>query len=159
MKQLIVIGALAAMIVSGSMLHATTGIAQTVAGTRGSASSGTSGGVMHHRLGRLADVLGLTTAQRDQIRAIWKAEAGNIVPLRQELAQNRRQLVGLLQNGTFDEQAVRAIAQKQASTRTELIVTQARLVSEISAVLTPEQRIQAKKLYAFLRPERPWRRF
>jgi Spy/CpxP family protein refolding chaperone len=159
MKQRIIVGTLATLIVSGWMFCATTGAAQTAAGAPSNAASGIGGRVLQHRLSRLADVLGLTSSQREQMKTLWNTEWGNIVPLRQELKDNRKQLFSLATAGTFDEQAVRAIAEKQANIRTELVVAQARLASEVNAVLTAEQRDRAKKLYALVTEGRPWRRF
>src|SRR4030042_1546787 len=49
----------------------------------------------------------------------------------------------------FDEAAVRSLAASQNETRTEMIVSRARVQSKIFALLSPEQREREKKF-------RPW---
>lgn len=98
------------------------------------------------RMERMAEVLGLSDTQKEQVSAILKAEQEKTEPLRQQLFENRKQIMETAFSGKFDEAAVRAIAAKQAPIITELIVSHARAKSEIHALLTPEQRTLAEKL-------------
>ena len=95
---------------------------------------------------RMAEKLGLSDAQKEQVSAILKAEKEKTDPLRQQLFENRKQIMEAAVSGKFDEAAVRAIAEKQAPIITELMVSHARAKSEIYALLTPEQRTRAQKL-------------
>lgn len=90
--------------------------------------------------------LGLTEAQRDQIRSVMAAERPAMEPLVEQLAAGRKELRKATANGTFDEAQVRALAEKQAQTLSELIVARARVRSRVFAVLTPEQRAKALEL-------------
>ena len=90
--------------------------------------------------------LGLTDAQRAEIRSIVDQERSNLIPLRQELAANRRELHNVIHSGPFDESQARLVADKQAKVFADLMVARARVRSKIYAVLTPEQRQKADQL-------------
>jgi protein CpxP len=62
------------------------------------------------------------------------------------MRKDRDQLRTLIEASKFDETTVRALAEKQADARTEMIVSKARMWHRINAVLTPEQREKAKEL-------------
>jgi Spy/CpxP family protein refolding chaperone len=95
---------------------------------------------------RMAQQLGLTDAQQQQIKSILQAEKPKMQPLMQELKQERQQMNSLTDSGNFDEAAVRAAASKQAQTETDLAVERARVKSQIFAVLTPDQRTKAQEM-------------
>lgn len=96
--------------------------------------------------GRMAQELGLSDSQKKQVKELLKAEQEKSAPLRQQIEENREQLRKASLTAPFNEAAVRALAAKHAQLKTELIVSRARVGSEISALLTPEQRTQAEKL-------------
>ena len=100
----------------------------------------------HHGMHRFLEKLNLTDAQKDQIHAIVTEERANIKPLVQKLKEGRNELRAATKEGAFDEQQVRSLASKQASTITEMIVAKQRMKARIFKVLTPEQRAQAQKL-------------
>lgn len=102
--------------------------------------------VAGERMERMADILGLSAEQNEQVRSIRESEREAAAPLRQQLAENRAKLHAAADAQPFDEAAVRALAAEQAATRTELIVARARMQSRINAVLTFEQRQLAEKL-------------
>jgi Spy/CpxP family protein refolding chaperone len=103
-------------------------------------------------IGRMARVLDLTAGQKEKVTAIIKAEMEKTQPLREQLFENREQVMEAVFSGKFDEAAVSALAAKQSSVITELMVSYARAGSEISALLTPEQRTLAKKLGPLMGP-------
>ncbi len=105
-------------------------------------------GRMHHRfLGYLAHYLQLTDAQKAEIKSMWEAEKPTAMPLIQQLANGRKQMLALTANGQFDEAKVRALADQQSQTLAQLMVEKAKLESQIySKVLTPEQRQKADQL-------------
>ncbi len=90
--------------------------------------------------------LGLSDAQKTQVRSIMDEERANIKPLVQKLREGRKELRDLRKSGPFDEAKVRAVARGQADTMTELIVAKQRMQSRIYAVLTPDQRAKADKM-------------
>jgi len=103
------------------------------------------GGHMFERgLAIMAWKLDLTDAQRQQVRTMAKAEWPEIEPSLQKLADGQKQMLAATQGGTFDETKVRAIADQQAQTISDLLVTKERFVSQVcSNVLTSEQRTKA----------------
>ena len=60
-------------------------------------------GMFGHMLGFYADALDLTSAQQDQIKAIWQKEKPTMKPLMQQMHQNRAATDELVENGPFDE--------------------------------------------------------
>lgn len=95
---------------------------------------------------RMAQQLGLSDAQRQQIKSIMETEKPKMQPLMQQLKAERQEMDSLTTSGTFDEAAVRAAASKQAQTITDVAVERARVKSQIFAVLTPEQRTKAQEM-------------
>jgi protein CpxP len=106
-------------------------------GERGRGPGGPRGG----RIPFLHD-LNLTDAQKAQIKQITDSAEASTKELRQRLdALHESELSGLT-DGTFNEGAVRAAAQERANVQVELEVARARTMSQIFAVLTPEQKSQ-----------------
>lgn len=97
-------------------------------------------------MARIADHLGLTDAQKTEIKSIISAERPTVEPLVRQLAATRKQLRNVSKDGKFDEAQVRGLASQQAQTITELIVAKERVKSKIYNVLTPEQRTKADKM-------------
>lgn len=91
--------------------------------------------------GRFGKNLNLTDAQKEQMQQIAARHRESTKALRQQ-APERRGDFGALNGGAFDEAAVRAAAQARANAHIELEVAQARMMSEMYAVLTPEQKAQ-----------------
>jgi len=100
--------------------------------------------------GRMADVLGLSEAQQEQVKAILQAEREKSAPLRQAMGESQKQLRQAMRAATVDEAAIRSILGNQAQLRAELIISRARTRSQIHALLTPEQRALAEKLQPLL---------
>jgi periplasmic protein CpxP/Spy len=113
---------------------------------------------MHHGMGHgfgfdrmlnyYADALDLTSAQQDQIKAIWEKEKPTLKPLMQQMHQFHGDLEKLTDNGTFDEAKVRALATQQSQTMIEMAVQHARIKSEMLQVLTPDQKTKFAQLQA-----------
>jgi Spy/CpxP family protein refolding chaperone len=99
-------------------------------------------------MARIAERLGLTEAQKTEIKSILVAERPQAEPLLRQLAATRKQLRDATRSGSFDEAQVRSLATQQAQTITELIVTRERVKSKVYNVLTPEQRARAEKMRA-----------
>jgi protein CpxP len=99
---------------------------------------------------RMAEVLGLSDAQKEQVKAILQAEREKTAPLRQAMGESQKQLRQAMRAATIDEAAIRTIVANQAQLRAELIISRARMRSQIHALLTPEQRTLAEKLQPLL---------
>jgi len=84
--------------------------------------------------------LGLSDAQKAQVKDIMTKERPTLRPLFQQLAQSRMQLAQYQASGNFDEAQVRAMAAQQAQIMTELTVQRARIQSEVIKILTPDQK-------------------
>ena len=92
--------------------------------------------------GRFAEKLNLTDAQKEQMKQIAARHRESTKALRQQMRQARGGDEGFLNGGTFNESAVRSAAQARANAQVELEVARARMMSEMYAVLTPEQKAQ-----------------
>ena len=96
-------------------------------------------------------MLDLTETQKAQIKAVIADERPTLQPLFQVLKEDRHELRQAIQSGTFDETAIRALAEKQAKAQIEAIVARARLQSKIFALLTPDQQALAQKILPLLK--------
>src|ERR1700744_4081892 len=67
-------------------------------------------GQFAHMLGFYADKLDLSSAQQDQMKAIWAKEKPALQPLMQQMRQNREAMKTLEASGPFDEAKTRALA-------------------------------------------------
>ena len=122
---------------------------QMVAVPEGGPSGGRMGKGSGRHFARLAKALDLTDAQKEQVKAILETEREKVAPLRQTLGETREKIRQAVEAKPFDEAAVRSLAASQNETRTELVVSRARVKSQIFALLSPEQQERAKKF-------RPW---
>ena len=92
--------------------------------------------------GRFAEKLNLTDAQKEQMTQISARFKESTKTLREQLHGARDNKRGMLNGGTFDEAAVRTAAQARANLHVEMEVARARMMSEMFAILTPEQKTQ-----------------
>lgn len=92
--------------------------------------------------GRLAEKLNLTDAQKQQIEQITARFKESTKSLREQERAAGGKDFDAFSGGTFNEAAVRAAAQARANLHVEMEVARARMMSEIYAVLTPEQKAQ-----------------
>jgi Spy/CpxP family protein refolding chaperone len=93
-------------------------------------------------LGHLSRELNLTDEQKAQIKKISESAEESTRGLREQMRTLHESQPDPLNAGTFDEAAVRAAAQARANIQVELEVAHARTMSQVMAVLTPEQRAQ-----------------
>jgi Spy/CpxP family protein refolding chaperone len=94
----------------------------------------------------LVKALGLSDAQKKQIAAIARDERDKAFPLLKKGDEIRSQLRRAERAATFDEKAVRAMADNLARLETGLIVSRAKAHNRIAAVLTPAQRAIMEKM-------------
>lgn len=92
--------------------------------------------------GHFAEKLNLTDAQKEQMKQISARYRESAQALRQQRGGERRGGFDAFSGGTFNEAEVRAAAQARANARVEMEVQRARMMSEMYAVLTAEQKAQ-----------------
>jgi protein CpxP len=92
--------------------------------------------------------LDLTSAQQDQVKAIWAKEKPSLQPLMQQLRQNHSAMSALEASGPFDEAKTRALVTQNSQTMIELQVEHARIKSEIMQILTADQKAKLAQLEA-----------
>jgi protein CpxP len=92
--------------------------------------------------GRFAEKLNLTDAQKQQIEQIKTRFHESTKTLREQERAAGDKDFDAFSGGTFNEAAVRAAAQARANLHVEMEVARARMMSEIYAILTPEQKAQ-----------------
>ncbi|HLM82795.1 MAG TPA: Spy/CpxP family protein refolding chaperone [Terriglobales bacterium] len=92
--------------------------------------------------------LDLTSAQQDQVKAIWTKEKPTLQPLMEQLRQNHSAMSALEASGPFDEAKTRALVTQNSQTMIELQVEHARIKSEIMQILTADQKAKLAQLEA-----------
>ena len=92
--------------------------------------------------------LDLTSAQQEQVKAIWTKEKPTLQPLMQQLRQNHSAMSALEASGPFDEAKTRALATQNSETMIELQVEHARIKSEIMQILTADQKAKLAQMEA-----------
>ena len=108
--------------------------------------------------GRFAEKLNLTDAQKEQMKQIKTKFHESTKALRGESRGGKGHGFELFNGGTFDEAAVRAAAQARANKHVEMEVARARMMSEMYAILTPEQKTQlAAERQAMEQKRQEWR--
>src|SRR5262249_38846589 len=121
------------------------------------AESGDNAGPMHHgmrhgfmggSLGLPLHQLNLTDDQRSQIKQIMKAEHANMKPLMQQEFQARQQLLQLVTSGNFDQAKAAAIATQESQTHVQLQVEDAKIASQIYALLDSTQKAKVSDIIA-----------
>jgi len=93
----------------------------------------------HHGFGKIAEKLGLSVAQKAQVKDIFEKNRPQSEPLRKELITAKHELRGLAMAEKTDEVAIRAQATKLAGIEAEMAIQRARVSGQIRAILTPEQ--------------------
>src|SRR5665647_992425 len=93
----------------------------------------------HHNFKRIAKKLGLTDAQKAQVKAIFQANKDVVKPIYTNLRAESKNLRALLHADTFDEAAIRAESAKISGIQADLNVDRAKVAIQFRAVLTPTQ--------------------
>ena len=91
------------------------------------------------RFARRLAQLGVTDAQKAQVKTILRGYQPTLGPLITEVVTERRALRDAIRAPAVDETAIRAQAAKVASLEADLAVQRAHVFHDIRAVLTPEQ--------------------
>ena len=102
------------------------------------------GGGFRHMLKQLD----LTSAQQDQVKAIFAKEKPTLQPLMQQMRQNHSAMSALEASGPFDEAKTTALATQNSQTMIQLQVEHARIKSEIMQILTADQKAKLAQMEA-----------
>jgi protein CpxP len=113
------------------------------------------GGPRGGGLGPLARDLNLTDAQKAQVKQITDSFEASTKPLHEQLFKAGGGPFDGLTDGAFDEASVRAAAQARAAVQVELEVAHARMMSQIYALLTAEQKAKLAELRQQFEQRRP----
>ena len=104
---------------------------------------------------RVADELGVTDAQRDEIRSILDGAREQARPMADALRDNRQALMDASAPESYDDALVAQLADAQGDLISQMIVLKSRTRANVLTVLTPEQRTQLEAM----REERRSHRF
>ncbi len=100
-----------------------------------------------HNFKRIAKKLGLTDAQKAQVKAIFQANKDVIKPIYTSLHAEHNNLRALLHADTVDEVAIRTETAKISGIQADLNVNRAKVGIQFRAILTPEQLVILKSLH------------
>ncbi|MCX5875580.1 MAG: Spy/CpxP family protein refolding chaperone [Deltaproteobacteria bacterium] len=131
---------LSMMLVGGGVAHATGDMHENTSTKEWSAQ----GKDKHFQ--EMATQLKLTSAQKEQIKTLFKEAREQNKPLREKLIATHKQMRELIEANTLDEAAVKALATEQGNLHVEMAMARARLFHQMNAILTPEQRAHRKTL-------------
>lgn len=96
---------------------------------------------------KLARHLEITDEQRGEFWSIRTSYMDDVEELRGALLANRGRLVQLVMEPSFDEEAVRSIADEQSELITEMIILRARQGFEMVSVLNDDQLTKLENLH------------
>ncbi len=98
-------------------------------------------------MGYMAKALNLTDAQKEQVKSIIQANHTNMLPVMQQMAQNRVAMLTATSGGAFDQAKVTALANQQAQLMAQTTIQKQSIQHQIyTQVLTPEQRATADQM-------------
>lgn len=101
---------------------------------------------MESRLARMGVILDLTTEQKKQLEDLAEAKWQSRQEMRAEMKASRDALREYKQGKEYNADEFRALAQKNADLKAEMMVQRAEGKRQILAVLTPEQQKKAESL-------------
>lgn len=140
-----------------ALMSSAVGFAQQEGGPRGFGGPGRGGPRGGGGgLGPLARDLNLTDEQKAQMQKLTDSFEESTKAMREQLPKaGAGGPSGELTDGAFDEAAVRAAAQARANVQVELEVARARMMSQVYALLTAEQRAKLAELRQQFEQRRP----
>ncbi len=100
------------------------------------------------RMRMLADKLGLSDAQKQQIRTILQSHRDEWKGLADRARQAHQKLNAAVTADQIDDTAIRQAATDLGSVEADMAVSRAHVRAEVFQVLTPDQQAQAKQLQA-----------
>lgn len=142
MKHIKIVAAVAAILSIGVI------IAVAQMSHRGGPGRHFGGFANHHEkfLGHLSERLNLTEQQKAQAKQVFADAKPRVEPLLAQLKETHKASMDEGLNGVFDEQKSQQTAARQAEIIKQLLLEKDRTKAAIFAVLTPEQREQAKRM-------------
>jgi periplasmic protein CpxP/Spy len=97
--------------------------------------------------GKMATLLNLTQAQKEQIHTLMQAQRTANAPLHQQLAQIRIQMLNATASGAFNQASIQSLATQQAQIMAQMTVQREQLQSQIyNQVLTSQQKATADQI-------------
>lgn len=100
------------------------------------------------RLNFLSLALDLTDAQQAQLKDLEQKHWQDRQDMRDRMDANRKVMRELAQSDDFDEAAFRTKATQQADLKTDMLAGRTNMKQQLLAILTPDQRAKAEKLWA-----------
>lgn len=98
--------------------------------------------------------LDLTDAQKAQVKTIMQTSRESSKPLREQMKANRQKLQTISDSGSFDQAQIQALADEQGRLTAQMIVEKEKVKSQVSAILTPEQKAKAAEMKAQFKQKR-----
>jgi|SRR5580700_408445 protein CpxP len=92
--------------------------------------------------------VGLTDAQRTQIKQLYQNAKPTLQPLFQQAGQNHQAMVQLITGGTFDQAKAQALATQAAQIHSQIEVQHAAIAAQAYQLLTPEQKTKMNEVIA-----------
>jgi len=99
------------------------------------------------QLERMTEKLGLSDEQAGQVKAIQEKYAPQKQALRSKMHENRQALREAMHADTMDQAKVEQLAEAMGNLKTEKILLKSKMHSEVSQVLTSEQRMKRKSMH------------
>jgi Spy/CpxP family protein refolding chaperone len=96
---------------------------------------------------RMMDRLNLSTEQRTAVQAVVDRNAPQLRDIGTQLKANHQQIHDLATQGTPDPAQVRVLADAQGKLMADMIVLRTQMHSDISALLTDQQRQQFQQMH------------
>jgi len=99
-------------------------------------------------MGMFGDYLGLSDAQRTQIKQIFESSKSTTEPLWQQEMQSHNAMMQLITSGNFDEAKAQAIVAQSALAHQQLEMQHAMLQAKAYQVLTADQKTKFNDMLA-----------
>ena len=91
--------------------------------------------------------LNLTDAQKAQVKAIMQANHAQMMPVMQQMAQNRAALLAATANGAHDALKIKGLANQQGALQAQMIMNREAVRHQIyTQVLTSDQQAKVEQL-------------
>lgn len=105
-------------------------------------------GFRRHAIMQKLAAVGVTDAQKEQIRGIMREFRPTVKPIKQQLVLERRALRKAIHTTPVNEAAIRAQSARVAQIQADLAVKRAFIAERVQAVLTPDQVAKLKEMAA-----------
>ena len=97
------------------------------------------------RHGQMMQALNLTTAQKQQVKAIFGDARQKAAPIRQEMSQNREALYAAVKANNTSQ--IEQLSSRQGELQGKALAIRAEAMAKFYAILTPEQRTKADQMH------------